>query len=128
MTIILDSGGVSALAASRSRIAELRGRGQWPPQLPTAVLVETLTGDHRKDFHVNQLIQFCQVRDATDTLARTAAGMRTRTGRASSISAVDAIVAALATRYPNPIVLTSNPEDIKALVADETTPVLVARA
>jgi predicted nucleic acid-binding protein len=118
VTIILDSGGVSALAGARARIAELRRRGQWPPQLPTAVLVETLTGDHRKDFHVNQLIQLCQVREVTDSLARAAAGMRTRTGRASSISAVDAIVAALATRYPDSVVLTSDPDDIKILVAD----------
>jgi hypothetical protein len=127
MTLILDSGGVSALAGSRSRLAELRRRGHWPPQVATAVLVETLTGDHRKDFRVNQLIGLCQVRDVTESLARAAAHMRTSTGRASSISAVDAVVVALATSYPNPIVLTSDLDDINALVATQPTPVNVAR-
>lgn len=128
MTLILDSGGVSALAGQRARLAELRRRGQWPPQVPTAVLTEALSGDHRRDFHVNQLLQMCQVRDVTETLAREAARMRTRTGRAATISAVDAIVAALATSYPEPVVLTSDPDDLRVLVYDHEIPVIVAPA
>jgi predicted nucleic acid-binding protein len=128
MTLILDSGGVSALAGQRARLAELRRRGLWPAQVPAVVLTESLTGDHRPDFHENQLLRTCQIRDVTERLARDAALLRTRTGRASTISATDAIVAALAVTYPDPIVLTSDPDDLAALVAENPLPVTIARA
>lgn len=108
MTLILDSGGVSALAGDRARIAELRDRGLWPPQLPAVVLAETLTGDARRDFHTNRLLRTCQIRVLDEALCREAARMRTATGQADQISAVDAIVAAFAATYPDPIVLTSD--------------------
>lgn len=128
MTLILDSGGVSALAGHRGRLAELRRRGQWPPQVATVVLTEALTGDHRRDFHADRFIRMCQVREVTEPLAREAASMRTRTGRAAMISATDAIVAALAINYPEPVVLTSDPDDLRALVGASEIPVVVARA
>ena len=37
MTIVLDSGGLSMLAANRARLAELRRRGEWPAVLPDIV-------------------------------------------------------------------------------------------
>lgn len=126
MTLILDSGGVSALAGQRGRLAELRRRGEWPPQVPAVVLTESLTGDHRRDLHAIQLIRMCQVRDVGEPLAHEAASMRTRTGRAATISAVDAIVAALATAYPAPVVLTSDPDDLRALAETSDIPVAVA--
>ena len=36
MTLILDAGGVSALAGQRARLAELRRRGHWPPLVLTS--------------------------------------------------------------------------------------------
>ncbi len=128
MTLILDSGGVTALAGQRARLAELRVRDLWPPQVPTVVLTEALTGDHRRDFHENDLLRMCQIRDITETLARDAAWLRTRSGRAGTISATDAIVAALATRYSDPIILTSDPDDLTALVDGHPTPITIARA
>lgn len=127
MTLILDSGGVSALAGQRARLAELRRRGQWPPQVPTVVLTEALTGDHRRDFHENQLLALCQIRPVTEQVAREAARLRTATRRAASISAVDAVVAALALGYPDPVVLTSDPDDLQALVANEQVPITIAK-
>ncbi len=44
MTVILDAGGVSALAGQRARLVELRRRGYWPAQVPAVVLTEALTG------------------------------------------------------------------------------------
>ena len=128
MTLILDSGGVSALAGQRARLAELRRRGQWPPQIPSVVLVEALTGDHRRDFHQNRLIALCQVRDVTDVHAREAARLRARTRRAGTISATDAIVVAMALTFPDPVVLTSDPDDVAALVGDPPNRVVIARA
>lgn len=79
------------------------------------VLAEALTGDHRRDFHTNRLLRACQVRDVTELVAREAARLRTATGRADSISAVDAVVAAYATTQPNAAIITSDPDDIGAL-------------
>lgn len=115
MTLILDSGGISALAGQRARLAELRRRGLWPAQVPAVVLAEALTGDHRRDFHANRLLRACQVRDVTEPQAREAARLRTATGRPSAITATDAIVAAFATTCADPVVVTSDPLDLAAL-------------
>ena len=66
MTLILDSGGITALAAQRARLTELRRRGLWPAQVPAVVLTEALTGDHRRDFHTNRLLRACQIRDVNE--------------------------------------------------------------
>lgn len=115
MTLVLDAGGVSALAGQRARLIELRHRGHWPAQVPSVVLAEALTGDHRRDFAVNRLLHACQIRDVTELMARKAARLRTATGRAASITATDAIVAAFASDYSDPVVLTSDPHDLAAL-------------
>jgi predicted nucleic acid-binding protein len=126
MTLILDSGGVSALAGHRARLTELRNRGLWPPQVPAVVLTEALTGDARRDFHANRLLRTCQVRDIDEPMAREAARLRTATGKASKISAVDAVVAAFASLHPDPIILTSDPRDLGALAAQTGRPITVA--
>jgi hypothetical protein len=126
MTLILDAGGVSALACRRAILNELRRQGMWPPQVPAVVLTEALTGDHRRDFQTNQLLRLCQIRDVTESVSRTGARLRTATGRAGTISAVDAVVASYATTRPVPVVLTSDPGDLNALVADVPGHVVVA--
>ncbi len=128
MTLILDSGGISALAGNRSRVKVLRDRGRWPPQIPAVVLAEALTGDHRRDFHENQLIRMSQVHAVTESLSRHAARLRFRTGRAATISATDATVAALAVGAAGSIVLTSDPHDLGALLAEDAGRVTVVRA
>ena len=126
MTLILDSGGVSALAGQRARLAELRRRGLWPAQVPAVVLAETLTADPRRDYHTNRLLRACQIRDVDEPQAREAARLRTATGRASTISASDAIVAAYASTCPDPLVLTSDPRDLGALAEHVTRPITIA--
>lgn len=126
MTLVLDAGGVSALAGQRARLAELRSRGAWPAQVPAVALAEALTGDHRRDFHANRLLRACQVRDVTELHAREAARLRTRTGRAAEISAADAIVVAFASTWPDPVVLTSDPGDITSLSEHAAKPITVA--
>ena len=126
MTLILDSGGVSALAGHRARLTELRNRGLWPPQVPAIVLAEVLTGGARRDFHANHLLRTCQIRDIDEPMSREAARVRTATGRASKISAVDAVVAAFACLHPDPIVLTSGPRDLGALASHTARPVTIA--
>jgi predicted nucleic acid-binding protein len=125
VTLILDSGGVSALAGQRARLAELRSRGLWPPQVPAVVLAEALIGDSRRDFHTNRLLRTCQVRDVDELQSREAARLRTATGRASKISAVDAVVVAFASSRPDPLVLTSDPRDLGALADQAARPITI---
>ena len=126
MTLVLDAGGISALAAQRARLIELRRRVLWPAQVPAVVLAEALTGDHRRDFHANRLLRACQIRDVTEPCAREAARLRTATGQAVAISATDAIVAAYASTTPDPVVLTSDPQDLAALAEQATHTITIA--
>lgn len=126
MTVILDAGGVSALAGQRARLVELRRRGYWPAQVPSVVLAEALTGVHRRDLRTNRLLRACQIRDVDEPQAREGARLRTCTGRADAISATDAIVVAFASTLPNPVVLTSDPHDLDALAEHTRRPITVA--
>ena len=121
MSLVLDAGGVSALAGDRARLTALRQQGLWPPRVPTVVLVESLTGDGRRDFPANRLLRSCRVVEVDEVQARAAARLQTLTRRAGSISAVDALVAALASARPGSVVLTSDPGDIGALAEHATT-------
>jgi predicted nucleic acid-binding protein len=126
VTLVLDAGGISALAGQRARLLELRRREQWPAQVPAVVLAEALTGDHRRDFHVNRLLRACQIRDVTEPVAREAGRLRTATGRAATVSAADSIVAAFASACHEPVVLTSDPRDLAALAQHTARPVIIA--
>lgn len=124
MTTVLDSGAVTALASDRAKLAEIRRRGEWPPLVPTAVLVESLTGDHRRDHATDRLLALCTIVDVDEPLARSAAALRTLAAR-RSISAVDAIVVATAAEGGGAVVLTSAPSDLGRLAAHADTPVRV---
>lgn len=115
MALVLDSSGVSFLAAgsakARFMISRLERDGLWPPRVPTAVLVECLTGHAGNDATANRMLRTCDVEPApSERLARRAAWLRTQ---ARSGSAVDAIVVAAA--EPSGLVLTSDVGDIGAL-------------
>jgi len=125
MMLVLDAGGLSSLIGQRARLVELRRRGLWPAQVPAVVLTEALTGDHRRDVHTNRLLRTCQVREVNEVQARMAARLRTATGRAGTISAVDAVVAALAGAQPEAVVLTSDPRDLRALAEHTAHPIAV---
>ncbi|CAN5779446.1 MAG: PIN domain-containing protein [Actinomycetota bacterium] len=125
MNLVLDAGGLSALTGQRARLQELRRREIWPPQVPAVVLTEALTGDHRRDFRTNRLLRTCQVREVDEMQAREAGRLRTATGRAGTISAVDAVVAALAGTRPDTVVLTSDPLDLDALAEHTVSPISI---
>lgn len=126
MTLVLDTGGLSALTGQRARLEELHRRGLWPAPVPAVVLAEALTGDHRRDFHLNRLLRTCQVREVDETQAREAARLRTATGRAGTISAADAVVAVVAGARPDGVVRTSDPLDLCALAEHAAAPISVA--
>lgn len=104
--------------AERSRqtaalITLLRREGLWPPLVPSAVLVESLTGRPDRDTAKNRLLKACDViTDVPVPLARRAAALRHQARRGS---AVDALV--VATAEPGGTVLTSDLPDLRALAA-----------
>lgn len=126
MTVVLDSGGVSGLAASRAKLAAMRLRGEWPPLVPTVVLVESLTGDHRRDHETNRVLSLCTLVDVDEQLARAGAVLRTA-ARRRSISAVDAVVVATASEAGGAVVLTSDPDDLDRLALHANAGVRVER-
>ena len=115
MTLVVDSGGLTALATQRARLEELRRRGEWPPIVPSVVLTEALTGDRRRDFHENRLLRACVVRAVDELLARAGAALRTAVSGSRTPSAVDAIVVAVADAVGGAAVLTTDPRDLRAL-------------
>lgn len=115
MSTVLDSGGVSVLATDRALVDALIRRGEWPPQVSAVVLTEALTGDPRRDHATNRILSMSLVRDVDQTLSRRAAYLRTRASQRRRISAVDAVVVALAESMDDPQVLTSDPGDVAAL-------------
>lgn len=125
MTVVLDSGAITALACDRAILKALRLRGAWPPVVPAAVLAESLTGDQRKDFHTNRLLRLCLIQPVTEIIGRHAALLRYRAGR-GDISAIDAIVAATADHAGGGVVWTSDPDDLRALAANALRSVQVA--
>ena len=125
MTLILDAGGVSALAGQRARLAELLKRDLWPPVVPSVVLVEALTGDHRRDHATNRLLRMCQINPVDEELARQAALLRTATRRAGEIAATDALVVAQAAQSNEPNILTSDPGDLRSLAQNCATEITI---
>lgn len=125
MTLVLDAGGVTILAGSRARLEELRRRGEWPAIVPSVVLTEAVTGDHRRDFHENRLLRTCDIRTVDEGLARRGAALRTAVGGARTPSAVDAIVVALADEEGGGAVLTTDLRDLRALARHTTNEVRV---
>jgi hypothetical protein len=63
--LVLDSGGVSLLAEQTPRalatIVALRSAHEWPPTIPTVVLVECLRGASPSDASTDRLIKTCAV-------------------------------------------------------------------
>ena len=127
MTIVLDAHALTALAAKRAHLEELRRRGEWPAIIPSVVLTEALTGDHRRDYQENRLLRTCDVRSVDEVMARTASALRTRVGGRRPPSAVDAIVVAMADDAGGATVLSSDPGDLRALASHTTNQVPVSR-
>jgi predicted nucleic acid-binding protein len=126
MTLVLDSNGITMLAASRARLEELRRRAEWPALVATVTLAEVLTGDHRRDFHENRLLRTCDIRPVDEDLARSAARLRAKVTGRRAPSAVDAVVVALADDAGGAIVLSSDPGDLRALARHTTNEVRIA--
>lgn len=115
--LVLDSGAVTKLARRDRQTAAiirvLRREGLWPPVVPSAVIVESVTGRPGRDANTNRLLKTCDI--ATELPERTARRAARLRFRAKQGSAVDALVIAFA--EPGGKVLTGDPADLRALAA-----------
>jgi hypothetical protein len=116
--LILDGGAITYLAQgssyARAVLAVLGSEDQWPPVVPSLVLVECLTGHPHKDVRTNKFLKGCDVRAVlSEPTARRAAELRTTAGRGS---AVDAALVALA--EPDGLVLTGDKHDLTKLASN----------
>ena len=127
MTTILDSGGLSAVALDRTLMDGLIRHGQWPPEVPAIVLTESLTGDPRRDHATDRILAIVKVHDVDERLGRRGAALRTAARSSRDVSAVDAVVVAMAEQWTDSLVLTSDLHDIEALTAHATRPIRVRR-
>jgi hypothetical protein len=90
--------------------------------VPTAILVEATTGDAGRDAEINRILGVlgraaAALVSTDEAIARRAARLRYR---AKTDDGIDALVAATAAADTSPcVLLTSDPDDLERLLADE---------
>ncbi|MGQ0773116.1 MAG: hypothetical protein ACT4NY_01635 [Pseudonocardiales bacterium] len=118
---MLDSGGLTAWARHRPPtdlldLLELTAQSGGAIVVPTVTVVESTTGRQHEDARINQLLKRVVPDICTLERSRQAAALRFRCSR--EVSAVDAVVAATAADRTQATVVTSDPEDLQALLAN----------
>jgi predicted nucleic acid-binding protein len=125
MRVVLDSGALTRFARSGPRQAAADDRGDVRYLVSTSVMIESLTGDPRRDHAEDRFLRLCKIEPITDDIARLAARLRTLAGGSARPSVVDASVVALAVITRADLVLTGDVEDLVALAAVAPQPVRV---
>jgi predicted nucleic acid-binding protein len=118
--IVLDSGALSSFAEeSRMLRTALRGAFLNPRTqlvVPTVVIAEATTGDHRRDAGVNNALKETLLLDLDVRTARSAAFLR-HARRRRGAGTIDAIVVATADLIPGSEVVTTDPNDLGPLAS-----------
>jgi predicted nucleic acid-binding protein len=130
-TVVLDSGAITKVAFADllacSIIEDLSRRG-WVVCIPAAALAEVITGRAKTDAPIERLIkQAGNTMDCGERLAKAAGVLRAKVIRRKKLppSGIDAIVAATAVACQPSIVLTTDADDMNALlVAAELSTVI----
>lgn len=116
--LILDSGAVISWsrgdARTRAILREALAR-RLELRVPVVVLAETLRGGAR-DAPVNRVLKAVGTAATAPDTGREAGRLLGRTGGGNT---ADALVAAEALAIPSSTVLTSDPDDLRALLADQ---------
>ncbi len=129
MDVVLDSGALTAWARPRPPadlldLLEVAAHSGGAVIVPTVTVIESTTGRQREDARINQLLRRVVADNCTLDRSRQAAALRFRCLR--PVSAVDAVVAATTADRTRATVATSDPDDLRALLANtaRTVPVL----
>jgi predicted nucleic acid-binding protein len=124
-TVVLDSEGLSKLAAGDARVRGYldSARARRARVAVSAItLTETLRGGPR-DAALHRVLSRITVVPVTAQIARQAGELLGATGLSSHRCAIDAVVAATALGLERPIVLlTSDPDDMNRLVEEPDRP------
>lgn len=120
--VVLDSGAADRASTDHEFRWVLRNLldDGWLPVLPTVVLAEAITG-RPQDAPVNQVVGRLGTLDTTQPTARRAGHLRFSVERAGARrlpSGIDAIVAAHAADSGAGVVFTTDPTDLRRLLAD----------
>lgn len=120
MDVVLDSGGLTAWASTHPpsdllELLEVAATSGGAVVVPTVTVVESTTGRQREDATVNHRLRRAFADPCTLARARQAAKLRFHCER--EVSAVDAVVAATAVQRQSAAVVTSDPDDLRALLA-----------
>jgi predicted nucleic acid-binding protein len=114
--LILDSGAVIGWSRGDARIRAILRQAlarQLELRVPVVVLAETLRGGPR-DAPVNRVLKAVGTAPTAPATGRDAGKLLGQTG---GTNIADALVAAEALTVPGSIILTSDPEDLRALLA-----------
>lgn len=119
--IVLDSGAIDQVVTNKEFRAVLDDlvRSGWTPIIPTPVLAEAITG-RPTDAPANQAIGRIGTTVTDEPLARHAGALRyvaARTTGRRPPSGIDAIVAAHAADAGSGVVFTTDPGDLRRLLA-----------
>jgi hypothetical protein len=114
--LVLDAGGISAIAdgngVARAALERARREG-WLVVIPAPVLAEVHTG-RRDHARIDLVINVVDVLiETTPERARQAGELRSRSG---VLDVVDAIVVAEAVAARPALIMTSDPDDLRALI------------
>ena len=118
-SINLDSGALSALAAQDEPVREFIARAiaqKAQIVVPAVVVAESTTGTARDAAANRVLAAFSEIAGVTERRAREAGALRFAAQRPRG-DTVDALVVAEADSRLAAVVLTSDPEDLRALAA-----------
>lgn len=120
--VVFDSGAIEHVVTNRelrAMLVGLLGSG-WTAVIPTPVLAEAATGTP-DDSPANQAIRRVGTTPTDESVARRAGALRHAARRGAgrrAPSAIDAIVAAHATEAGAGVVITTDPDDLRRLLAD----------
>ncbi|MEZ5206141.1 MAG: hypothetical protein R2690_03965 [Acidimicrobiales bacterium] len=120
--VVLDSGVVDLAETDQEFRWVVRDlvEGGWEAVIPTVVLAEAVTG-RPTDAPVNRAVKRLGTKDTDQAVARRAGQLRSGAERAKSRrvpSGIDAIVAAHAADAGAGVVFTTDPIDLRRLLAD----------
>lgn len=87
-----------------------------PIAVPTAVIAESTTGDPRRDAPTNRVLKLTEIVVLDETTARRAAAIR-YAARSRRAGTIDAIVVASADHVQDTVIFTTDPHDLRPLVA-----------
>jgi predicted nucleic acid-binding protein len=117
--IVLDSGALTELGEKdgsvRAAIRKALSTGV-AVLVPTAVIAEATTGDHRRDANVNRALKKTTLVTLDKHVARCAAELR-HAHRKGGAGTIDAIVVATADQFPGARLITGDPADLTLLAS-----------